>query len=103
MADTDPNDRDQAANTLGRRDFLGRLGLLTAAPWLARAVAVPAVPESPPAPAPAVVPLGAHGVALLRGDDRAAAVPRLLAMLGFDPGWLRGKQVVVKANFNSAD
>jgi uncharacterized protein (DUF362 family) len=42
-------------------------------------------------------------VALLRSDNRTRAVPAVLAMLGFEAGWLRQKRVVVKANFNSAD
>ena len=69
--------------------------------------AEPTATMAPPAPtAPPTVantPLGPSGVALLHTTDRVSGVPAVLGMLGFAPGWLRGKQVVLKANFNSAD
>jgi uncharacterized protein (DUF362 family) len=70
--------------------------------------ASPVVPSTtPPAPtmAPTVTskPPGSAGVAVLHTTDRLAGVPAVLGMLGFAPGWLRGKQVVLKANYNSAD
>jgi uncharacterized protein (DUF362 family) len=55
-----------------------------------------------PTPVPAAA-TGPHDVAVLRATDRATAVPAALALLGFAPGWLRGKSVALKANFNSAD
>lgn len=66
-------------------------------------------PTSPPpraTPTPTVsaaIASGQHSVALLAGTDRATAVPAVLDMLGFGAGWLRGKHVALKANFNSAD
>ena len=73
--------------------------------------AEPTATTAPPAPAskeatpPTVArsPLGPSGIALLRTTDRVSGVPAVLGMLGLAPGWLRGKQVVVKANYNSAD
>jgi uncharacterized protein (DUF362 family) len=42
-------------------------------------------------------------VALLAGTDRIAGVAAVLDLLAFEAGWLRGKTVALKANFNSAD
>jgi uncharacterized protein (DUF362 family) len=103
MATFDTDDPRDCENKFGRREFLRRIGLLAATPWLAKAASIPHAPASLPQATASVAALGAHGVALLRSDDRSSAVPALLGMLGFDPGWLRQKQVVVKANFNSAD
>jgi uncharacterized protein (DUF362 family) len=67
----------------------------------------PTSTTAPPAPtAPPTVsstPLAPSGVAVLHTTDRVAGVPAVLGMLGFAPGWLRDKQVVLKANYNSAD
>lgn len=60
----------------------------------------PAQVEAVPTPALATAP---HAVALLATTDRATGVPAVLDMLGLEPGWLKGKHVALKANFNSAD
>jgi len=73
----------------------------TPSPVEPTATTVPPAPTTPPTVASR--PLGASGVALLRTTDRMSGVPAVLGMLGLAPGWLRGKQVVLKANFNSAD
>jgi uncharacterized protein (DUF362 family) len=73
-----------------------------AEPIATKAPPTPATKEATPPPV-ASRPLEASGVALLRTTDRVSGVPAVLGMLGFAPGWLRGKQVVLKANFNSAD
>jgi uncharacterized protein (DUF362 family) len=77
----------------------------------AAATEPPAAPTAtePPEPSPTTAApataaaLGPYGVALLASTDRAAGVPAVLDMLGFEARWLEGKSVALKANFNSAD
>lgn len=79
----------------------------TAAPTekpAAAATSTAAPPEAAASPTPgSTTTPGRYGVALLAATDRAASVPIVLDMLGFAPGWLKGKNVALKANFNSAD
>lgn len=75
---------------LDRRTFLRRGALGLAALQLADAGTLRALS-----------PLRASRVAIVRTTDRKRGVTEVLKLL--DPGGVRGKQVVLKPNFNSAD
>ncbi|HET9495093.1 MAG TPA: hypothetical protein VFR15_12750, partial [Chloroflexia bacterium] len=85
----------------------------TQVPPTATSGLAPTSTEPPVEPSPTTAPTataepqvaapGPHGVALLAGTDRIVGVAAVLDLLAFEAGWLRGKTVALKANFNSAD
>jgi len=76
--------------------MLTRRGLLAAASVLAahRLVTQPALAQGAPAPAQTKI-------ALVKDRERGLAIPAAIALLGVDS--LRGKRVLIKPNFNTAD